>query len=131
MSNASDTIMHNAAGPCEPGYHRAMPDGTRCRCGRVRRVTDHGYVYDHRCVHIVNDGTGAHMCGMGERDHLRHVPWPVDLRSLGKGWPEDDSISLVYLVSWLGEIEGCEAAAEYLQDHGAEILEQHAEDMKL
>lgn len=31
----SDTTMHDAAGLCEPGYHRAMPDGSRCRCGRI------------------------------------------------------------------------------------------------
>jgi hypothetical protein len=29
--------VHNAAGACEPRYHRAAPwDLTRCRCGKVR-----------------------------------------------------------------------------------------------
>lgn len=32
-------------------------------------MADHDYVYDHRCVRIVNDAAGAHMCGLGERDH--------------------------------------------------------------
>lgn len=26
-------VIHNAAGPCWPRYHRGMPDGSRCRCG--------------------------------------------------------------------------------------------------
>lgn len=34
-ATADASVMHDAAGPCEPGYHRAMPDGTRCRCGQV------------------------------------------------------------------------------------------------
>jgi len=26
-------VIHDAAGPCWPRYHRAMPSGGRCRCG--------------------------------------------------------------------------------------------------
>lgn len=29
-------VMHNAAGACEPNYHRSMPGGGRCRCGQVK-----------------------------------------------------------------------------------------------
>lgn len=32
------SLIHNAAGPCEPGYHRSMPSGHRCRCGALRDV---------------------------------------------------------------------------------------------
>lgn len=31
------TVIHDAAGPCQPGYHRGMPDGKRCRCGKITR----------------------------------------------------------------------------------------------
>jgi len=27
--------LHNAAGACEPDYHRSLPGGGRCRCGKV------------------------------------------------------------------------------------------------
>lgn len=32
----SETVMHNAAGACQPGYHRQMPGGNRCRCGEIQ-----------------------------------------------------------------------------------------------
>lgn len=29
------TELHDAAGFCEGDYHRSMPDGSRCRCGKL------------------------------------------------------------------------------------------------
>lgn len=33
----STEVIHDAAGACEPDYHRAMPSGDRCRCGLLPR----------------------------------------------------------------------------------------------
>lgn len=76
-------VMHDAAGPCEPDYHRAMPDGTRCRCGQVRPADhdpDNGHTF-----RISVDSRGSYMV-VGDEHHsdagdFHGIPHVLEIRA--------------------------------------------------
>jgi hypothetical protein len=65
------TIIHDAAGACEPEYHRLLPDWKRCRCGEYQvcgarlEVTVGNTTNSLRCCKAVHDLREEHEAPRG------------------------------------------------------------------
>lgn len=74
-------VIHDAAGPCEPDYHRGMPSWATCRCKQVRRPDN--WPSMTACGARVTLGHGddavcslpAHSIEQNHLDEARAVEW--------------------------------------------------------